>query len=89
MYSVPYSFDLYSNWLGFWIHGEEEMQGEESLFDLMYYGNEAHLGCRREEYYYTTKELTHSKDGFRATGSMGAGHLTSINVVFGEEYINP
>lgn len=24
MYSVPYSHDLYSNWLGFWIHGEDE-----------------------------------------------------------------
>jgi len=24
MYSVPYSHDLYSNWLGFWIHSEDE-----------------------------------------------------------------
>ena len=54
MYSVPYSFDFYSNWLGVWIHDLSEFSEEEGstptagvVFDKMYYKNKGSI----REYY--------------------------------------
>merc|ERR1712018_279701 len=46
MYSVPYSQDFYSNWMGLWIHGLEEMRQGTTLFNSMYYKDES-LGFKR------------------------------------------
>jgi len=35
MYSVPYSHDFYSNWLGFWIHGENEFDADQKEIEVV------------------------------------------------------
>ena len=81
MYSVPYSHDFHSNWLGIWIHGEKQMKNQdETLFDTMYYGDEK-LGFKRQEYYEKIRPLVYSNDAeFTVTGTMDNTHKPTIDV---------
>ena len=71
MYSVPYSFDFYSNWLGVWIHDLSEFSKEEGstptagvVFDKMYYKNK---GSIREYYSSISNVEVCSMTGFFLT----------------------
>ena len=79
MYSVPYSQDLYSNWLGVGIHGPERLA--DGLFNKMYYGDEE-VWFRRMEYYYETKELYFASLDFVVNATMSTSHRPTVKVNF-------
>ena len=79
MYSVPYSHDFHSNWLGLWIHDRDDLEGDEPMFTRMYYRDGFGV---RQEYYYDLPELKLFTPGFTAKGSMGSSHKTSIRITF-------
>ena len=64
MYSVPYSHDFHSNWLGIWIHDRDDLVGDESMFTRMYYRDGFGV---RQEYYYDLPELALFTPGFAAS----------------------
>ena len=80
MYSVPYSHDFHSNWLGIWIHREADMDGDDSVFDRMYYGDA--FKDFRQEYYYELPTLVYRDADFTVRASMGSSHKTSIAISF-------
>jgi len=92
MYSMPYSFDFYSNTLAVGISdyttgpdGNNVLPGDQNndiLFNKMYSGSG---NFSRNEYYYGTKGVEFKQDGFRIQGSMGTSHDTVIYLKFSME----
>ena len=79
MYSVPYSQDLFSNWLGVAIHGGDRLS--DGLFNRIYYEEEDHW-FKRKEYYYEAKELYFENNDFVVNATMGTSHTPTIKVTF-------
>ena len=77
MYSVPYSHDFHSNWLGLGIHGPEEVL-DEGMYNVMYY--EERDWFTRKEFYYNTNWVTHTSEYFEVSGTMGTVHRPMILV---------
>ena len=76
MYSVPYSFDLHSNWCGVGIF---HVGQHEDLFQKMYYN--AEVSFRRKEFYHNTDELRYEGDDqFEVSATMGTSHKPDIQV---------
>jgi len=85
MYSAPFDFNLYSNWLAVGIFDETKRgnyhheKGEiEDFFKKMYYDDEKDF--KREEYYRTSDKVTFEKDGYSVEGEMDKNHTPNISV---------
>ena len=77
MWSAPFSFNFYSNWLG---TGIKESAVNESTFGKMYYNPETWF--HRREYYKSCDELLYEDQGFKVRGSMGTNHTPVIKLRF-------
>ena len=76
MYSVPYSFDFYSNWCGVGIF---DVTDTSNFFDMMYSGSE--VGFRRKDFYNNTNTLIYEDDKrFEVSATMGTSHKSDIQV---------
>ena len=76
MYSIPYSHDYHSNWLGVGIFPANSTQWAE--FDRMYYKEEKHF--ERKEFYELFNQVGYDDENFSVNATMGTGHKPGIQV---------
>ena len=77
MWSAPYNFNHYSNWLGVGI--SYNGAHDSDTFDDMYYGSRSWF--KKEEYYYYTRDVTKCDDVICVRGNMGTSHHPKIRIV--------
>jgi len=73
MWSVPYSHDFHSNWMGVGIRSDSSAD-----FDTMYYGHGRWF--RRAEYYYNIPTIRHCNDHICIVGTMGTAHRVEAHI---------
>ena len=77
MYSIPYSFDLHTNWCGVGIF---DINHDVDFFQLMYYDTEDKF--KRKDYYYDSDELCYDGDDrFEVSATMSTHHTPDIKVL--------
>ena len=77
MWSAPFNFNHYSNWLGVGIGNVGTQTG--NTYNAMYYG--APTWFKRDEYYYYTRDVTKCDDLICVRGNMGTSHHPKIRIV--------
>jgi hypothetical protein len=75
MYSLPFNFDFYSNWLGIGIFKEEDTS---EYFNKMYY--ESEIDFKRKEFYYDTDAVVFDDGTFTVNATMGTTHKSEIHI---------
>ena len=81
MWSCPYNFNHYSNWLGIGLT-ESGYSSQKDWYNQMYYGNSGNgLTFIRKDYYYDTNTIHMRDDTFEITGTMGTSHKTTAHIV--------
>ncbi|CAH1779817.1 unnamed protein product [Owenia fusiformis] len=78
MWSVPYSQDFHSNWLGLGIRPEEST---DPTFDDMYDGTDT-TWFARKDFYYDTNTLKFCRFDVCVSGAMGTSHKSKVLVRF-------
>jgi len=79
MFSLPYDFNLYSNWLSVGIMKESDVQGGGSeLFDKMY--NEEGNFTRGQFYTDPPKPIEFKSGSYKIVGVMGTTHEPEIKI---------
>ena len=82
MWSCPFNFDHYSNWLGVGLTRSGSRRNGGNLFNQMYYENIGNgLTFVRGEYYHNTKTLSMKEGNIEVTGTMGTGHHSSAHII--------
>nr|AXS67902.1 coluporin-30 [Colubraria reticulata] len=85
MWSAPYNFDFYSNWLGLGMtkKGHTTVASGETWFDQMYDGNsDSNFEFHRKEYDDTEDPLTWWDSEFHIRSVMTTEHNAQVNVTF-------
>nr|AXS67895.1 coluporin-23 [Colubraria reticulata] len=85
MWSAPYSFNWYSNWLGLGMtpKGHTKVAIRNTWFIEMYYtGGNKYLRHTIKEFYKDVNPVTFRMYGFKIVGTMTSGHHTEILVKF-------
>ena len=72
MYSVPYSHDFHSNWIGVGLSS-----GTPSYYE-MYNGTES--GFKRKDFYYDVNPVEYNGNKFDVVGTCGTDHTPTIVV---------
>ncbi|KAK3599913.1 hypothetical protein CHS0354_022498 [Potamilus streckersoni] len=83
MWSAPYDFNFYSNWLGVGItsRGETFNAQGNSWFYQMYYGsNSRSLGFSRSEYYWESNPVIYQDDLIQLSATMSTGHQAQVKM---------
>lgn len=81
MWSAPYNFNHYSNWMGVGITTAGVTTHNNNWFDLMYYrSSDRDLGFSREEYYYTVNTILYRDAKFEIRGTMGSSHKAEAKI---------
>nr|Q76CA2.2 RecName: Full=Echotoxin-2; Short=Echt 2; Flags: Precursor [Monoplex echo]BAD01578.2 hemolysin [Monoplex echo] len=81
MWSAPYNFDFYSNWLavGMSRPGLAVPSSRSTWFDLMYYGNSnADISFVRGEYYHSVDPIYFKNSEWEIEGSMNNIHKARV-----------
>ena len=82
MYSIPFSFDLHSNWLAIGIFPQgsniSRLLYTPPFFDRMYYNSG--LRFRRKEFYHDAEAVEYKDANFHAIAMMGTLHKPMIKV---------
>nr|UMA83632.1 venom-related protein conoporin [Conus judaeus] len=84
MWSAPYSFNKYSNWMGLGMtrEGLMDVAPDNTWFNQMYYGSSSgNLNFKRKEFYYNTDPFIYSNEKFEAEGDMTNGHHAQVRVI--------
>jgi len=82
MWSLPYNFNHYRNWLGVGLTNYETEENEEHLFNQMYNKNNGNgLTFERGNYYDNTKTLSVNDGCIEITGIMGTSHKATVNII--------
>jgi hypothetical protein len=82
MWSCPYNFNSYSNWLGVGLTEYGTQTHRANWFDQMYYkGSGNGLNFVRGEYYYHTKTLSMKDGNIEITGIMGTSHKAKAHII--------
>jgi len=83
MFSLPFDFNLYSNWLSVGIMKESEVKGHP-LFDKMYSGKESNF--TRGQFYSNPKPIEFKNGSYKIVGEMGTTHEAKIKIqIFDEQ----
>ncbi|KAL3870182.1 hypothetical protein ACJMK2_038263 [Sinanodonta woodiana] len=83
MWSAPYDFNLYSNWLGVGITTPGVTFNAEgnTWFNQMYYGTSSDsIGFRRGEYYWESNPISYKDNLIQISGTMGTGHQAQVKI---------
>nr|ATF27386.1 conotoxin [Conus andremenezi] len=84
MWSAPFNFHFYSNWLGLGMtkEGVAGLARGNTWFDQMYYGGNSHdLTFEREEFKKRTDPVIYRNDKFEVVGIMTNIHRAQIKVI--------
>ena len=83
LWSAPYNFDHYANWLGigFQTSNSDRVTIDKSVFDDMYY--ETQTWFQRQDYYNNVIpiDIEDSSKRFKATGTMGTTHKSEVKIM--------
>ena len=74
MYSIPYSHDFHSNWIGVGLCSKST----NLTFDEMYNGYEN--GFKRKDFYYDTNPVNFKSANFAVQATCGTNHKPTIRV---------
>merc|ERR1711862_165333 len=77
MYSIPYSHDFHSNWLGVGIFNLESTGG---YYDKMYY--QTQVGFQRKDFWSNLSPVSYSDGEYTVEATMGNSHKAEIRVTF-------
>ncbi|KAL3870276.1 hypothetical protein ACJMK2_038353 [Sinanodonta woodiana] len=83
MWSVPYDYNLYSNWLGVGISAPGVTTNGEgnTWFNQMYHDSSSDtLGFSRKEYYSESSTLIYKDDKLQISGIMTTGHHAIVRI---------
>jgi len=85
MFSLPFDFNLYSNWLSVGImKGSRVLQNNKELFDVMYGGKESNF--TRGQFYSDPKPIEFKNGSYKIVGEMGTTHEAEIKIqIFDEQ----
>jgi hypothetical protein len=86
MFSLPYNFDFYSNWLsvGIMKKREVEYKGGNGLFDHMY--NDEEDRFKRGQFYHHENPIEYKRGSYKIVGEMGKTHEAEIKIqIFAEQ----
>jgi len=75
MYSVPYSHDWHSNWLGVGIF---KLADTSNHYNIMYHNKES--GFKRQSFYASADPIVHKDANYLVSASMGTTHKAEIQV---------
>ena len=75
MYSIPYSHDFHSNWIGVGLFSQSD---QTKKFNDMYYGKEHNF--QRKDFYNDGSPVTFKGDKFMVKGTCGTDHQPTIRV---------
>nr|BAI78310.1 echotoxin A [Monoplex echo] len=84
MWSAPYNFDFYSNWMGVGMTkaGVSVPSSRSAWFDQMYYrGSSSDLSFVRGEYYYHVNPIYWKNNEWEVEGSMTNVHNARVRVM--------
>ncbi|XP_076446969.1 tereporin-Ca1-like [Babylonia areolata] len=85
MWSVPYDYNYYSNWMGVGMtrEGVTNPLDDYSWFEQMYWYNSTDdLSFERGEFYWLTNPVVYSNEYFEAVASMTNIHNAEIKITF-------
>ncbi|XP_076446967.1 tereporin-Ca1-like [Babylonia areolata] len=85
MWSVPFDYNYYSNWMGVGMtrEGVTNPQDDYSWFEQMYWYNSTDdLSFERGEFYWTPYPVIYRDDRFEAVGTMTTQKHAEIKIVF-------
>nr|AXS67884.1 coluporin-12 [Colubraria reticulata] len=85
MWSAPYSFDLYSNWMGLGLttQGQTDVAAGDTWFDQMYYKKSSELLKHIIKKFKTDENPVNLRvDDFNISGTMTSGHHAKIKIQF-------
>nr|ANC48005.1 conoporin [Conus monile] len=84
MWSAPFSFDLYSNWMGVGMtrEGLVDVASGDTWYKQMYYKDDSEdLTFERGKFYYNLKPVIYRNDKFEIVGTMTNIHKAQIKVI--------
>ena len=82
MWSCPYNFDHYTNWLGVGLTESGTQTHGTNWFHQMYYEKSGNgLNFVRGDYYYHTKTLSMKDGAIEITGIMGTSHKAKAHII--------
>ncbi|XP_070191308.1 tereporin-Ca1-like isoform X2 [Littorina saxatilis] len=83
MWSAPFNFNHYSNWLGVGIAKAGSHPNGDSWFDQMYYyESNGVLNFRRKDFYNDVRSVKHRDTTFEVEGIMCSDHKALAKVIF-------
>lgn len=81
MWSCPYNFNHYENWLGVGLTHEGTTH-HSNWFDAMYYTKPiSNMRYKIDSYYYHTRTISVKDNQFEIIGSMGTSHHARAHIV--------
>ena len=75
MYSIPYSHDFHTNWIGIGLTSKTDVSND---FDKMYYGNGPKFD--RKDFYYDVNPIEFEGKDFTVRATCGTTHRPTIRV---------